>query len=673
MEKDLFEKKEAQMVSKHNILENYLEPWIIIFSSARQKWAEKLYYVDAFAGTGRFATGEEGSPVIGARLLRHYWKPQIYYCCICIEKESKRVKELESELNQFRDKVDIKIYLGEFDDKTDEVINEIGNHPAFFLIDPEGFSGMSFLSIEKILELPHKEVLINFQYNAVQRWLKAKKVEKTITDLFGTDKWIEIPRKGLQKSEKERALIELYKSQLRAKEYYVWYFRNKIPAKNRTFYYLVYATRNLTGFKIMKGVIFKEESRRYFEPNLFEEVDFTEFQNELLRKYKGTKVLYKEVLAYVLQETNYLAGDLDLVIKNVRIKKEYNPKERNNFWLVFPMSYGALATRKLHIREGDITSLAPKIASRRPRISYNEEGLVKQVADGSIIKRFDKTPYPVKPTDVVCPHFLELKWAYGCPFNCSWCYLKGTFRFRPEGIKPAYKPTEKVKLHTEAFLQEVETPEILNTGEIADSLMKENGDSPFSKFIIPIFETQNMHKVLFVTKSSNTKNFLEMPSHRQVIMSFSLNAFPVAERWEKRAPSVKRRIEAAGKVANAGYEVRIRIDPMIPVENWKEYYIQLIDEIFLRLVPERITLGSLRGLQSTINGTDDTSWVKYLKESSNWGRKIDFTTRYRIYETIIGYLNDKYDYPHIALCKETKAMWEKLEMDWTQIRCNCVW
>ncbi|GAH99661.1 unnamed protein product, partial [marine sediment metagenome] len=60
----------------------------------------------------------------------------------------------------------------------------------------------------------------------------------------------------------------------------------------------------------------------------------------------------------------------------------------------------------------------------------------------------------------------------------------------------------------------------------------------------------------------------------------------------------------------------------------RESYIELIDEIFLRFIPERVTFGSLRGLQSTINGTKDTSWVKYLKEGSNWGRKIDFTTRY---------------------------------------------
>ncbi len=324
--------------------------------------------------------------------------------------------------------------------------------------------------------------------------------------------------------------------------------------------------------------------------------------------------------------------------------------------------------------ETNIPQTLFKATAKPPRIVYDDKGLVKQVADGSIIKRFDKTPYPIKPTDVVCPHFLELKWAYGCPFDCSWCYLKGTFRFRPEGIKPAYKPLEKVKLHVETFLlQEVKIPEILNTGEIADSLMGENGGCPFSKFIITLFENQNRHKVLFVTKSTNVKNLLGMASPRQVIVSFSFNAKGVAERWEKKAPPVEKRIEAAKKLSDAGYEVRIRMDPMVPVENWEKYYIELIDEIFLRFIPERITFGSLRGLQSTINGTKDTSWVKYLKEGSNWGRKIDFTTRYRMYTAIIEYLEGKYNYHNIALCKETKAMWEKLGMNWNRIRCNCVW
>jgi len=150
--------------------------------------------------------------------------------------------------------------------------------------------------------------------------------------------------------------------------------------------------------------------------------------------------------------------------------------------------------------------------------------LSKKVNDGSIITRFDKTPIPQRASDVVCPHFLELKWACGCPFDCSWCYLKGTFRFKPDGLTPVFKPLDKIKNHVETFIHNVKTPELLNTGEISDSLMGEHLDPPFSRFIIQLFEQQNIHKVLFVTKSVNIKNILQLPSAKQAIFSFSLNS-----------------------------------------------------------------------------------------------------------------------------------------------------
>jgi len=171
--------------------------------------------------------------------------------------------------------------------------------------------------------------------------------------------------------------------------------------------------------------------------------------------------------------------------------------------------------------------------------------LVQHVGDGSIIRRFDKTPLPVRSANVVCPHFLELKWAYGCPFDCAWCYLKGTFRFLPTGTKPVVKSYDKIESHIRRFLSELTTPEVLNTGEIADSLMSEGSSQPFSKFIIPIFESQSRHKVLFLTKSNNIRYLLEINSHTQVIISFSFNADEVARKWERGAPPVARRIEAA--------------------------------------------------------------------------------------------------------------------------------
>ncbi len=432
----------------------------------------------------------------------------------------------------------------------------------------------------------------------------------------------------------------------------------------------------------MKDVMFSEQSRRHFEPNLFAEIDFQTFQKQVFNKYKGEKfVEYNEVLGFVLQGTDYLAKDLDKALKKIGVEKIPNPKQKYNPFLNFPRENpGSLSLKGSPEHDSKTLLLNKPFRAKKLKISYKEYSLtngkknvlVSQVNDGSIITRFDKTPIPKRFTEVVCPHFLELKWAYGCPYDCAWCYLKGTFRFQPKGKSPVVKPYEKIELHTKKFLEEVKTPEILNTGEIADSLMHEEVESPFSKFIIPIFETQQCHKILFLTKSSNVNNLLEIKHHNQVIISFSLNAIPVAEKWEK-APSVLKRIEAAKKVFNAGYEVRIRIDPMVPIENWQEHYLQLLGILFDNFSPERITLGSLRGLQSTINGCTDTSWTHYLGESSNWGKKIDFKTRHIMYLTTIEQLKNKYDFNKVALCKETVEMWNALTMNYVKIRCNCIW
>ena len=296
------------------------------------------------------------------------------------------------------------------------------------------------------------------------------------------------------------------------------------------------------------------------------------------------------------------------------------------------------------------------------------------MGDGSIITRFDKTPFPQLPNDVVCPHFLELKWATGCPYACAWCYLQGTYRFLPYKTKPRSKEFGRIKEHLFALFEENEKslPELLNAGELSDSMMTEHQREPFTTFAMGLFGTQDKHKLLLVTKSPMIENLLKVPNANRAVVSFSINAEKVAERWEK-APSVDKRIEAAGKLKDAGFEVRVRIDPMVPIENWKNEYMGLVNHIFERLIPNRITIGSLRGLQSTINSASDRSWVEYLGEKSNWGRKIEFGLRKEMYSSLITYIREDNGYRgDIALCKETIRMWESLGLDYKTIRCNCV-
>jgi len=294
------------------------------------------------------------------------------------------------------------------------------------------------------------------------------------------------------------------------------------------------------------------------------------------------------------------------------------------------------------------------------------------LSDGSIVTLFDKTPFPKEKDDVICPHFVELKWANGCNFDCAWCYLNGTMRFRPNGKKPYCKEKNKILDHINKYLQQNTLPSLLNSGELSDSLVFEGNGSALSKLIIPLFKQQNKHKLLILTKSTNIQGILFSNSQDCTIISFSINSFDVAKKWEKKAPSPKQRIQAAKKLYDAGYTIRMRLDPIIPVENWMHEYKEVIDYLFEHLTPERITLGSLRGLQSTINHSKDRSWVNYLNESSNWGKKINFETRFKMYTTMISHLKRRYKFVNIGLCKETMAMWEKLGMSYQDIKCNCI-
>ncbi|MBW1692262.1 MAG: three-Cys-motif partner protein TcmP [Deltaproteobacteria bacterium] len=588
----------------------YIGKYLDIFSLAmKDKW--DLFYIDLFAGCGKCKARETGKEINGSALMAlNLRHPFRKYFFVDLNVNALSALRERIKGSPVEDRVTIK--EGDCNEKVDEIIKEIPDRGCLCLslIDPTGLH-IKFETIKKLTQDRRIDLILTFPEGmAIKRNLEQfLRQDNSLLDSYIGDK----------------NWRQLYKDELS---------RLDLHHRGRRFIDLYREKLKSIGYREIKSA------------------------DEILIKSSEKKL----PLYYLLFASKHALG--------------------HNFWSkIREIEPSGQQRIKFNNPSSTLLALSPSVTAPKLKIHYSEyflfngkkKDLVKKVNDGSIITRFDKTPLPKNPTDIVCPHFLELKWAYGCPFDCAWCYLKGTFRFRPEGPRPAFKPLEKVKSHVEAFLNEVDTPEILNTGEISDSLMGENGNSPFSKFIISLFEKQSRHKILFVTKSANIKYLLKIPVSSQVVMSFSLNALPVAEKWEKRAPKVIDRIEASRKVSQSGYENRIRIDPMVPVTNWRKHYMDLIDLVFSSFVPDRITLGSLRGLQSTINGTNDTSWVKYLSEGSNWGKKVDFNARYWMYLTIINYLKEKYNYTKVALCKETKSMWEKLDMDYREIHCNCIW
>jgi DNA repair photolyase len=170
--------------------------------------------------------------------------------------------------------------------------------------------------------------------------------------------------------------------------------------------------------------------------------------------------------------------------------------------------------------------------------------------------------------------------------------------------------------------------------------------------------------------------FLTEEPRKQVICGWSINAPEIAKQWEKSAALPEHRIEAAALVKEAGYDTRIRIDPIFPIKEWQVHYDNLLTKILAKLTPERIILGTPRGLWKTIKYAKESNanmeWVQFFADDSSWGKKLAFETRKEIYEFFYNRL-DSHGYPKskISLCKETLDMWEALGLKSTSGLCNC--
>jgi spore photoproduct lyase len=282
-----------------------------------------------------------------------------------------------------------------------------------------------------------------------------------------------------------------------------------------------------------------------------------------------------------------------------------------------------------------------------------------------IVMPFNKTP-----PDIACGMFWEVRWAYGCPHNCSYCYLRGTMRGR---MKPQYVRTVLVLQALDEAFAKIKTPAIFNSGELSDSLM----NPPLMKPIVDKFEEQKIHKIYLLSKcGAQNIDFLTDVSRRQVICGWSINTSEAARLWEKGAAPPEDRIEAATLVSKSGYDTRIRIDPIFPIKDWRIHYGNLINQILSKFTPNKIILGTPRGLWKTIKyakeANVDLEWIQFFAEDSSWGQKLAFELRKEIYKFFYEKLESAgYPQSKISVCKETVDMWKALEWNLTLGQCNC--
>lgn len=308
--------------AKHEILRRYLEAWTPILSLGG---FPTIAYVDGFAGPGTYSGGEDGSPIIAVKAaLQHQSKIKAKVLFLFIEKEKDRAEKLQQLVTglslptNFRTRV---VGGKTFEEGFQENLLDFYEKqrkslpPTFAFIDPFGWTGVPFALVKEILSNPSCEVLINFMFEEINRFIEHPDQGHNFDTLFGSDEWRKMTTIA-EKKERRDFLHGLYLRQLRgaAGAKYVRSFEMRND-KDVTDYFLFFATNSPKGMAKMKEAMWKVDQSGEFRfsdaTNPAQELLFSPQPNfEALRrmivtKFSGKQTTVAEVEDFVLAETPY--------------------------------------------------------------------------------------------------------------------------------------------------------------------------------------------------------------------------------------------------------------------------------------------------------------------------------------------------------------------------------
>jgi spore photoproduct lyase len=267
--------------------------------------------------------------------------------------------------------------------------------------------------------------------------------------------------------------------------------------------------------------------------------------------------------------------------------------------------------------------------------------------------------------------------------------LKHTYRtmFPYITVKTQY---DLIKKQLKKRLTGAKQPVIFNSGELADSLAMEHLTGAGKEFI-PWFGASDKGHLFMLTKSDNVDGILDLKHNGHTVIAWSMNNDKVSRKYEIGAPTFKKRLSASEKVQNAGYPIRVRLDPIVPFEGWQGAYAETSQQIFDKVVPERITIGTLRfekefyvNREHLFNtGSELPDMLLNLMEPMFEpkilpGKKMPQIGKYSFPEEkrieIFRYVIDeirKYSDCKIALCKESAEVWEETGLNASECSCAC--
>lgn len=331
MTEDTLWVREDHTEAKHQVLRRYLDGWIpklghqAVRVARQMQVLPKLLLVDGFAGPGRYAGGEPGSPLIMLEaLLTHSAFPSlsgVQFYFLFIEQDQARYEHLLGELSQISPPANVSVHAehGHFESSFGTLVDEISDAgknliPTFAFIDPFGYSSASMSLTGRLLDFPRTEALYFLPLSYIVRFVGRAGQENALTSLFDCDTWREaIPLSG---DERREFLANLFEMQLHSQGQVKYTTSFQLRTRDGSDYRLFFASGHEAGLELMKDAMWKvdpvEGIRYVAQTDTGQEVLFTPDVDTRpllaeLRAYFGTREFHiREAEEVTLLHTPFL-------------------------------------------------------------------------------------------------------------------------------------------------------------------------------------------------------------------------------------------------------------------------------------------------------------------------------------------------------------------------------
>jgi len=212
-----------------------------------------------------------------------------------------------------------------------------------------------------------------------------------------------------------------------------------------------------------------------------------------------------------------------------------------------------------------------------------------------------RTPFltgcPAGSSEFACCGYLVLVLASNCPMDCSYCFLQEYVADNPgfqvyANYRDCFDELDRLAAHATGRTLRI------GTGELADSLAFDR-ITGLSCDLVDYFARRDNLTLELKTKTDEIENLLGIDPRGRTLVSWTLSPDRVFRSSERRTASPADRIDAARRVMEAGYKVGFHLDPVIAYPEAESDYLDLLDNLFSIVAPEKISFISLGGLRMT--------------------------------------------------------------------------